>query len=76
MEKTGFIGFGSMNSMLIRGFLRTRRLSPDKIVISTRTPSKAENLRKVYPDLRVDNDNERLARECTTIVLGVRPFDV
>lgn len=76
MGKTGFIGFGSMNSMLIRGFLRTRRISPDRMVISTRTPSKAESLLKTYPDLRVGSDNERVARECTTIVLGVRPLEV
>lgn len=76
MKNIGFIGYGSMNSMLIGGLLRTRKLSPDLLYISTRTPSKVQVLADRYPEIQVMDDNEYLVGECEVIIVGVKPLDV
>ena len=49
MEKTGFIGYGSMGSMIINGLLSSNVLRPEKIMLATRTESKLATLKKEYP---------------------------
>ena len=53
MEKIGFIGYGAMGSMIIRGILRSGVLEESQMIITTRTMSKLADLQKSYPDVGI-----------------------
>jgi pyrroline-5-carboxylate reductase len=76
MEKTGFIGYGSMGSMLAVGFLSTGVLAPEEIVVSNRTPAKVENLAKIWSGISVTDDNRKAAKESALLFVCVKPLDV
>lgn len=40
MTRIGFIGFGSMGSMLINGFIESGVLLPDQITVASKTKEK------------------------------------
>ena len=65
----GFIGTGTMGSAVARAAVKG---APEaSILLSNRTPAKAEALAK---DLGVQaSDNETVARTCSLIFLGVKP---
>lgn len=71
MAKIGFIGYGSMGSMIIEGFLSSKVLKPEKIIISTRTKSKLNEIKKEYPEIEITDSNVYLAGKCDKIFLFV-----
>lgn len=76
MEKTGFIGYGSMGSMIINGLLSSNVLRPEKIMLATRTESKLAALRRDYPELEVVHENREIAQKCKKIFLFVGTGDL
>lgn len=68
-ELFGFIGCGNMGSPLARA--ASKALSGDSIALSNRTASKAQTLARELDCLATDNDY--IARQATTIFLGVKP---
>lgn len=75
MDKIGFIGTGSMGSILIEALLSAKALSPSQITISNRTIEKAEQLAKRLGGLAVAHSNVDLAREADMILLCVKPLE-
>jgi pyrroline-5-carboxylate reductase len=73
--KTGFIGYGSMGSMIVQGLLDKKCLQPDNVLISTRHPSVLTALLDKYPYVRVAGSNRSLARECNRVMLCTKPLD-
>ena len=71
MTKIGFIGYGSMGSMIIEGFLSSEVVKPDEIIVSNRTKSKLDNIKKEYPQIEITNNNEYLAEKCSKIFIFV-----
>jgi len=71
MAKIGFIGYGSMGSMLIKGFLSSEVLEPEEIIISTRTKSKLKKIKEEYPEIEITDNNIYLADKCDKIFLFV-----
>jgi|GEM_PF-2407837 len=45
MVKVGLIGYGSMGRMLVRALIMSGALTPDEIIVSTRTKSKLDTLK-------------------------------
>jgi pyrroline-5-carboxylate reductase len=76
MKEIGFIGFGSMGGMLVNGFLNSKALRPGELLISTRTLSKAECIRKSWPEVEISHDNSDTVKKCRRIVLCVKPGEV
>lgn len=76
MEKIGFIGYGSMGSMIINGLLSSNVLRPEKIMLATRTESKLAALRRDYPELEVVHENREIAQKCKKIFLFVGTGDL
>lgn len=76
MEKTGFIGYGSMGSMIINGLLSSNVLHPEKIMLATRTESKLATLKKEYPEIEVVHENREIAQKCDKIFLFVGTGDL
>lgn len=75
MDRIGFIGTGSMGSILIEALLAAKALSPGQIIASNRTPAKAEWLAERHPGLTVAASNADVARDARMLLLCVKPFE-
>ena len=73
--KTGFIGYGSMGSMIVQGLLDKKCLEPHTILISTRHPADLTDLLVKYPSVQVAESNRALVLECHRVFLCTRPLD-
>jgi pyrroline-5-carboxylate reductase len=60
---TGFIGYGSMGSMLVIAFLEEGVLVPDQVIISTRGKSHCSALLRQYPGITIAYDNQELVQK-------------
>jgi pyrroline-5-carboxylate reductase len=76
LEKIGFIGYGSMGSMIINGILSSKVLHPEEIIIATRTESKLVDLKKNYPEVEIAHSNMDLAQKCRKIFIFVGTGDL
>lgn len=72
---TGFIGYGSMGSMIARGLLEKKCISPENVLISTRHPAVLAELLDKYPDVRIAENNCTLVRQCSRVLLCTKPLD-
>lgn len=75
MNKIGFIGFGSMGSMLISGFLDSGVLLPDQILVTTRTKEKLHPLSQRWPQIFIADDNIAVAQNSDILFLCVKPLE-
>ena len=76
MEKIGFIGYGSMGSMIVNGILSSKVLNPEEVIVATRTESKLADLEKKYPEVEIVHNNVDLAKKCRKIFIFVDTGDV
>jgi competence protein ComER len=73
--KVGFIGAGSMGTILIESLLRSGALLPRDVSASNRTYTKAAKLAKQYSGLTAVRSNNELVRQQDIIFLCVRPSE-
>ncbi|BBH21336.1 ComE operon protein 4 [Paenibacillus baekrokdamisoli] len=71
----GFIGIGSMGSLLIDAFISSGALDPNQITASNRTFAKAESLALKYTGLHAVKTNQDAASGCDIIFLCVKPHE-
>ena len=71
MAKIGFIGYGSMGSMITEGFLSSKVVEPDEIIVSNRTKSKLDDIKSEYPEIEITGNNVYLAGQCDKIFIFV-----
>jgi Pyrroline-5-carboxylate reductase len=71
----GFIGTGSMGSLLIEAFIAAGALSPAEIAVSNRTFAKAQALADRYPGLRAEYANLDAACGSDIVFLCVKPHE-
>jgi pyrroline-5-carboxylate reductase len=71
MEKIGFIGYGAMGSMIIMDILQSKVLEESQMVITTRSLSKLEDLKKTYPKLEIAPNNIAVAKKTEKIFIFV-----
>jgi len=76
MNKVGFIGYGSMGSMLVNGFISSKVLRPDDIVVSSRSLSKLEILSEKWPEISITASNRAVAQNSRLLFICVKPLDV
>lgn len=74
--KIGFIGYGSMGSMILNGFLDSNLISARDIIVSNRTLSKLDELKENYPEIEISPNNVDLANKCNFIFLFVNTGEV
>jgi competence protein ComER len=73
--KVGFVGTGSMGSMLIRALLHAQALSPKDVCVANRTQQKLAALTSEFPGVRLASNRE-LAAYCDLIFLCVKGGDL
>lgn len=75
MMKIGFIGTGSMGSLLIESFLRSGALQPRQITASSRTLARTERLSAKYSGLKAVDSNVHTALQSDIIFICVKPLE-
>ncbi|PNQ84018.1 late competence protein ComER [Paenibacillus polymyxa] len=73
--KVGFIGTGSMGSLLIESFVHSDALKPQQILASNRTYSKVAELARRYPGLHAAQSNRETAAESDILFICVKPLE-
>lgn len=73
--KAGFIGTGSMGSILIEAFIHSGAFNPEQIIAGNRTIRKAELLAETYPGLKVAQSNREVVLGSDIIFLCVKPSE-
>jgi pyrroline-5-carboxylate reductase len=76
MIKVGFIGYGSMGSMLIEAFINSKNINPDEIIVSTKTKNKLDSLKTRYSDISIANSNSEVAQKAKYVFICVKPLEV
>lgn len=71
----GFIGTGSMGTILIEAFLESKSLLPSQIHASNRTFTKVKELAKTYTGLHAYPTNARVAERAALLFLCVKPLE-
>jgi competence protein ComER len=73
--RVGFIGTGSMGSILIAAFIESGVLAPEQMIASNRTLSKVELLAKAYPGLHIAPSNIEVVDKSDLIFLCIKPSE-
>jgi len=73
--KVGFIGTGSMGSLLIEAFLSSGALEPQDVLASNRSPHKLVQLENRHPGLQVSGSNSVTAARSDIVFLCVKPLE-
>jgi competence protein ComER len=73
--KAGFVGTGSMGSILIEAFIQSGALNPEQIIAGNRTPNKVELLAQRYPGLQIARTNIDVVNESDLIFLCIKPSE-
>jgi competence protein ComER len=71
----GFIGTGSMGSILIESLIRSGALKPEHIIAANRTAGKVTLLADKYPGLRVARSNIEVILDSDLVFLCVKPVE-
>jgi len=77
LKKIGFIGYGSMSSMLTSKMLQHQTLKEEQLYIFSRSQHEGvSRFKSNYPAITLTSSAEELAIVCDMIVICVEPFDV
>lgn len=71
----GFIGTGTMGSLLIEALITSGALDPKQIFVTNRTPAKAEALAARYPGLKAVHSNRDAAACSELLFLCIKPME-
>jgi pyrroline-5-carboxylate reductase len=75
VDKIGFIGYGSMGSMLLNGFLSAGVLKAPEVVVATRTVNRLNGLKDRW-EVEIADDNKKLVEQCKYVFICVKPIEV
>lgn len=65
-----------MGSMLIDTFIKSGKIRPDEIIVSTRTKSKLAEIKALWKSIHITEDNKEVARLAKYIFICVKPLDI
>jgi competence protein ComER len=71
--RVGFIGTGSMGSILIESLITAHALQPDQVIVSNRTKEKVVVLQDKYPGLKAAKTNIETVENSDIIFFCVKP---
>ncbi|GGH87216.1 pyrroline-5-carboxylate reductase [Pullulanibacillus pueri] len=77
MSKVGFIGYGSMSSMLAAKVLKHQVVAEENVVVFSRSRHEGVlQFKKGFPGIVLAESAQDLARSCDLIFICLEPFDV
>jgi pyrroline-5-carboxylate reductase len=69
MDKTGFIGFGAMGSIMVEALVRAKAIPENRIVLTTRTPEKMQGFLARHPKVEAVDSIEAAAQRCRRVFI-------
>lgn len=72
----GFIGYGSMGSMLLNGFISSGKIKQNEIIVSTKTKCKLETIKAKFNKINIAQSNMEVAKKAKYIFICVEPLEV
>lgn len=72
MIKVGFIGYGSMGSVLLNEFIASKGLTPDEIIVSTGTKAELETIKAKWEQINIAGDNIEVVKNAKYIFVCVQ----
>lgn len=66
----------NMGSMLVGSLIRSGRIRPEEMIVSTKTQSKLAGIQKLWTNIHVTGDNCEIARRAKYIFICVKPLQV
>jgi pyrroline-5-carboxylate reductase len=76
MYQVGFIGFGSMGSMLVKGLLQSKQVDQKNIIVTRKNIDRLQEIKELWPEINVSNDICEVARNSRYLFLCTKPFDI
>ena len=73
--KVGFIGTGSMGSLLIDAFLSSGALQPQEVLASNRSPQRLVQLAQRHPGMLICGSNSETATLSDIVFLCIKPLE-
>ena len=70
--KLGFIGTGKITSSVVTGICRSN-LSFDKIILSSRSRTVAQKLKKKFRKISIAKNNQDILNSCNWVFLAITP---
>ena len=70
--KVGFIGAGNMAGALIRGLVASGKITPDNVLVTDRSATRAPALAKEL-ELTYLPDSDHVAQQAELLVMAVKP---
>lgn len=75
MNKLGFIGFGSMGSMLVRGLINTGYVRQEQIIVTRKNKSRLDEIKDIWKDVNTTDDIIEVVKEAKYIFICVKPLE-
>lgn len=75
MEKIGFIGYGSMGRMLVKGLIKFGGISQNSIVVTRKNKDKLQEIKKDWPEINLATEVTEVACLSKYIFLCMKPAD-
>lgn len=74
MRRVGFIGYGSMGSMLVDSVITTGFLGQEDVTVFTQTPQKLVSLKARFPSIGIAANNAEVFAKSDIVVICVKPL--
>lgn len=75
MKHVGFIGYGSMGSMLVKAVMATGLVTQEQIIVTRKDKSRLKEINSEWPDMKVTEDVTDIAKNADYIFICVKPFE-
>ncbi len=75
MAQIGFIGFGSMGSMLVKGLIQYGQIEQNQIIITRKNKDKLKEIKDRWPEALIAQDATEVVMNSEMIFLCVKPYD-
>lgn len=75
MIKIGFIGYGSMGSMLVKGFIQSGHVKQEQMIVTRRDKSRLAEIKDSWAGINITESLAEVAKNGDIIFLCVKPKD-
>lgn len=76
MSIFGFIGYGSMGSMLVKEFIQIVGIEQRNIIVTRKNENKLKEITDTWPDINVTPDITEVAKKSKYLFLCVKPLEM
>jgi competence protein ComER len=74
--EVGIIGTGNMGTILVEAFVYANAVSPSSITVTNRTKAKALKLQDTFPEIKIESDAIKVAKQSKLIFICVKPLEI